>query len=90
LVFPADIQYSQRLNREIRQAKKANKGYFGLEWNGNNIKIRSSIKPLKESYVKHYQATGKHALTIEELIESGYFEWPEDATTCVQIPTQVP
>ncbi|CAI8504420.1 unnamed protein product [Hanseniaspora opuntiae] len=90
LVFPADVQYSQRLNREIRQARKANRGYFGLEWNGSNIKLRSSIKPLKEGYVKYYQETGKLANTVEELIDAGFFEWPEDATTCVQVPTQVP
>ena len=90
LIFPADVQYSQRLNREIRQARNANRGYFGLEWNGINIKLRSSIKDLKESYVKYYQDSGKHAQTVEELIEAGYFEWPHSATTCVQVPTQVP
>lgn len=90
LVFPADVQYSQRLNREIRQAKQANKGYFGLEWNGFNIKLRSSIKPLKEAYVKYLVDTGKRAESVEELIEKGYFEWPEGATTCVQVPTYAP
>ncbi|XBW36351.1 hypothetical protein QEN19_001931 [Hanseniaspora menglaensis] len=90
LAFPADVQYSQRLNREIRQAKQANRGYFGLEWNGNNIKLRSSIKPLKEAYVKYYVDTGKRAYTIEELIENGYFEWPSDATSCVQVGTFTP
>ncbi|OBA27265.1 FAD/NAD(P)-binding domain-containing protein [Hanseniaspora valbyensis NRRL Y-1626] len=90
LNFPFDVQYSQRLNREIRQAKQANKGYFGLEWNGYNIKLRSSIKTLKEAYVRYLFDTGKRAQTVEELIEHGYFEWPESATTCVQVPTFAP
>lgn len=88
LNFPWDVQYSQRLNREIRHA--GNGGYFGVEWRGDQIKARSSIKALKEGYTAHFKATGKRAESIEELIESGYFKWPEDAKSCVQVPTFVP
>lgn len=88
LLFPMDVQYSQRLNRDIRQA--GNGGYFGVEWTGHQIKMRSSIKPLKEAYLAYLKETGKRALTIEELEENGYFEWPEDATTCVQVPSFAP
>lgn len=88
LNFPLDVQYSQRLNREIRHA--GNGGYFGVEWKGDQIKIRSSINALKEGYVSYQQETGKSALTIEELIDAGYFQWPSDAKSCVQVPSFVP
>ncbi|CDO96261.1 unnamed protein product [Kluyveromyces dobzhanskii CBS 2104] len=88
LAFPWDVQYSQRLNREIRHA--GNGGYFGVEWKGDQIKARSVINSIKEGYVAHYRATGKKASTLAELEESEFFQWPEDAKSCVQIPTFVP
>ncbi|CUS25046.1 LAQU0S25e00672g1_1 [Lachancea quebecensis] len=88
LQFPRDVQYSQRLNREIREA--GNGGYFGVEWTGDQIKLRSSIKPLKEGYIAYLKDTGKRAMDIEELQREGYFEWPEDAVTAVQVPQVVP
>ncbi|KAL6941389.1 hypothetical protein ACO0RG_002519 [Hanseniaspora osmophila] len=87
--FPMDVQYSQRLNREIRHAGNAN-GYFGIEWTGDQIKVRSSIKPLKEGYIKYFEETGQRASSVQELIEQGYFEWPEDAVSCVQVPSFAP
>lgn len=88
LNFPMDVQYSQRLNRQIREA--GNGGYFGVEWTGDQIKLRSSIKPLKEGYLAYLKDTGKRAMTVEDLIEAGYFTWPEDAVTVVQVPQFVP
>ncbi|CEP63253.1 uncharacterized protein LALA0_S07e05930g [Lachancea lanzarotensis] len=88
LNFPMDVQYSQRLNTEIRRA--GNGGYFGVEWTGDQIKLRSSIKPLKEGYLAYFKDTGNRAMTVEELIEKGYFEWPLDALTAVQVPQVAP
>ncbi|SCU86100.1 LANO_0C06722g1_1 [Lachancea nothofagi CBS 11611] len=88
LVFPMDVQYSQRLNRQISAAGKD--GYFGVEWTSDQIRIRSSIKPIKEGYLAYMKDTGKRAMNIEELIDQGYFEWPADALTSVQVPQAVP
>ncbi|CAG98662.1 uncharacterized protein KLLA0_F19470g [Kluyveromyces lactis] len=88
LAFPWDVQYSQRLNREIRHA--GNGGYFGVEWKGDQIRARSAINAIKEGYVAYYKATGTKAKTLDELLESGYLKWPEDSKSCVQIPTFVP
>ncbi|SCU94133.1 LADA_0G06766g1_1 [Lachancea dasiensis] len=88
LNFPMDVQYSQRLNRQIREA--GNGGYFGVEWTGDQIKIRSSIKSLKEGYLDYLRDTGKRAMTIKELVDEGYFEWPQDAVSSVQVPQIAP
>ncbi|SCU87730.1 LAME_0D11254g1_1 [Lachancea meyersii CBS 8951] len=88
LKFPMDVQYSQRLNREIRDA--GSDGYFGVEWTSDQIKIRSSIQPLKEGYLAYFKEKGKRAMNIDELIEEGYFQWPQDALTSVEVPETVP
>ncbi|AAS54544.1 AGR055Cp [Eremothecium gossypii ATCC 10895] len=88
LLFPHDIQHSQRLNMEIRHAGAG--GHFGVEWTGNHIKLRAALKPLKEAYIEYLKQTNKRAVSVEELIDNGYFTWPEDATTCVQVPHFAP
>ncbi|KAH3901929.1 uncharacterized protein SCDLUD_001714 [Saccharomycodes ludwigii] len=88
LVFPRDIQYSQRLNKEIKAA--GNGGYFGVEWSPEQIRLRASIKPLKEAYLEKLKVEGKRALSIDELIAGGYFKWPEDAISVVQVPNFAP
>ncbi|SCW04238.1 LAFE_0H09120g1_1 [Lachancea fermentati] len=88
LNFPMDVEYSQRLNKEIRNA--GNGGYFGVEWTSDQIKLRSSIKPLKEAYLAYLKDTGKRAMTVEELESAGYFQWPQDAITSVEVPEFVP
>ncbi|SCV04410.1 LAMI_0H15896g1_1 [Lachancea mirantina] len=88
LLFPLDVQYSQRLNKEIATA--GNGGYFGVQWDSDQIKLRSSIKPLKEGYLEYLRSTGKKAHDIPELEKAGYFQWPNDALTSVEVPTLAP
>ncbi|SCU80208.1 LAFA_0B08130g1_1 [Lachancea sp. 'fantastica'] len=88
LKFPMDVQYSQRLNQQIHDA--GNDGYFGVEWTSDQIKIRSSIQPLKEAHLAYLKETGKRASSIEELIERGYFQWPDNAITSVEVGEAVP
>ncbi|AMD18933.1 HBR032Cp [Eremothecium sinecaudum] len=88
LSFPKDVQYCMRLNKDVRHAGYG--GYFGVEWRGNDIKLRSAMKAVKISYFKYQQNTGKCATSLKELEDSGYFEWPADAISCVQVPTFAP
>ncbi|CEP63357.1 uncharacterized protein LALA0_S08e00562g [Lachancea lanzarotensis] len=88
LKFPMDVQYTQRLNQEIRDA--GNDGYFGVEWTSDQIKMRSSIQPLKEASLAYLKDTGKRVSEIEDLIETGYFQWPNDAVTSVEVDHAVP
>ncbi|SCU92906.1 LADA_0G00254g1_1 [Lachancea dasiensis] len=88
MLFPMDVQYSQRLNKEIREA--GNGGYFGVEWSSEEIKLRSSIKVIKESYLSYFRDTGKRAENVEELLHHNYFRWPKDAKLSVEPSEVVP
>ncbi|ODV74808.1 FAD/NAD(P)-binding domain-containing protein [Cyberlindnera jadinii NRRL Y-1542] len=76
LKYPKDIEYANNLNAESRAAT-GDRGYQAVEWDTEQCKVRASIKPLKEAYIKYLSETHKRAKTIEELEKAGYFKFPE-------------
>jgi cation diffusion facilitator CzcD-associated flavoprotein CzcO len=77
LMYPKDVEYSNMLNSQAREAT-GDRGYQAVEWDEEQCKIRANIKTLKESYVKYLADSGKRAQSIEELITAGYFAFPEE------------
>lgn len=71
LLFPEDVHYCNRLNDQVVEA---NTGLIPFIWDREQISIRGSIKDIKEAYIKYRTATGKLALSYQELVESGYLK----------------
>lgn len=68
LKFPDDVIYSNKLNEEIREAG-TDHGYFPVEWDEYQTRIRASIKTIKESYISYKARTGKLAYSLQELMD---------------------
>lgn len=77
LMYPRDVEYSNALNAQVREASDLS-GYQAVEWDEGQCKIRANIKPLKEAYTRYHAETGKRAQSIGELEKAGYFQFPVD------------
>ncbi|CUM66602.1 uncharacterized protein PRCAT00004271001 [Priceomyces carsonii] len=71
LIFPEDVLYSNLLNSQIfnsvKTLKNSEKGLLPKVWDKEQIKIRGSIKAIKESYIIYKERTGKLAKSVQEL-----------------------
>ncbi|KAH3675710.1 hypothetical protein WICPIJ_009297 [Wickerhamomyces pijperi] len=76
LIFPRDVEYSNDLNHEA-ESVRGDYGYFAVHWDEQQIKIRGGIKEIKEAYLKYHTETGKRAMSLKELEDSGYLAYPE-------------
>lgn len=76
LIFPKDVEYSKDLNRES-ESVRGEFGYFAVHWDDEQTRIRANIKYIKEGYLKYLKESGKRAMSLKELEESGCLEYPE-------------
>lgn len=68
--YPEDVEYCNLLNEQVESSvSKTNVGLRPLIWDDRQVKIRSSVKALKEAYVLFKKETGHHAKTYDELAE---------------------
>ena len=64
--FPEDVEYCNYLNHLVVSAK-SNVGLKPLVWDERQVRIRASVKGIKEAYVLYRDKTGKLASTYSEL-----------------------
>ncbi|ODQ82211.1 hypothetical protein BABINDRAFT_158856 [Babjeviella inositovora NRRL Y-12698] len=73
--FPEDVAYYLKLNRQVYESGGC--GYVPGEWSEERVRIRASTKAIKEAYIKMEEITGRKASSVADLVEAGYFKWPE-------------
>lgn len=66
--FPEDVEYCNLLNNEILHAiEKLHRGLEPFVWDRSQVRIRASVKAIKEAFVRYRDKTGKLAANYAEL-----------------------
>lgn len=71
-----DVAYCEWLNLQVERAESGHPGgYVPRPWSTEDKLARKQLKAIKQGYLRMAKATGRRAMSIQELVDGGWFAW---------------